>query len=204
VVTNLVLLGFASAHPEFPFKYAHLHKTLQQISPARALDLNLKAFTEDFNPLPTKPQGESTAMFQPEFEQLPQPELRKLQLERLKETLKRIEANSFYFDKIHRLRAGDVSSLEDICKFPLMTKDDLRDGYPYKYSCAEKSSFLRMHMSSGTTGTPIIIHDPQDLVQWGAIMARCYAAAGLTASDVIQITPSFGLFNGGFRFSLRS
>jgi indolepyruvate ferredoxin oxidoreductase, beta subunit len=48
VVTNLVLLGFASAHPDFPFKYDHLHKILQQISPPRALDLNLKAFTEGF------------------------------------------------------------------------------------------------------------------------------------------------------------
>ncbi len=48
VVTNLVLLGFACAHPDFPFTYAHLYKILQQISPAKALDLNLKAFTEGF------------------------------------------------------------------------------------------------------------------------------------------------------------
>ena len=141
-------------------------------------------------------------MFQPELEQLPQPALQKLQLERLKETLRRIEAtNPFYFNKIRGLRSDDVVSLEDICKFPLMTKDDLRDGYPYKYTCADKSSFLRMHMSSGTTGTPII--NPMtrnDLRQWGDVMARCYAAAGLSASDVIQITPSFGLFNGGFGF----
>jgi phenylacetate-CoA ligase len=39
-----------------------------------------------------------------------------------------------------------------------------------------------------------------DLRQWGSVMARCYAAAGLTPGDVIQITPSFGLFNGGFGF----
>lgn len=141
-------------------------------------------------------------MFQPELEKLPQPELQKLQLDRLRQTLKRIETtNPFYFDKIHRLRAEDVTSLDDITKFPLMAKDDLRDGYPFKYACADKSAFLRMHMSSGTTGTPII--NPmtrQDLCQWGAVMARCYAAAGLTARDVIQITPSFGLFNGGFGF----
>jgi len=141
-------------------------------------------------------------MFQPELEQLPQPALQKLQLERLKKTLRRIEAtNPFYFNKINGLRSDDADSLEDICKFPLMTKDDLRDGYPYKYTCADKSSFLRMHMSSGTTGTPII--NPMtrnDLRQWGDVMARCYEAAGLSASDVIQITPSFGLFNGGFGF----
>jgi phenylacetate-CoA ligase len=140
-------------------------------------------------------------MFQPELEQLPQTALKKLQLERLKKTLNLIKSNPFYFDKINRLTSADVDSLEDIAKFPLMTKDDLRDGYPYKYSCADRSLFLRMHMSSGTTGTPII--NPMtgnDLRQWGDIMARCYAAAGLTSRDVIQITPSFGLFNGGFGF----
>ena len=141
-------------------------------------------------------------MFQPDFEQMEQSALQTLQLERLKETLKHIEkTNAFYFEKLGRLRASDVKSLEDIRKFPLMTKDDLRDGYPFQYACADKASFMRMHMSSGTTGTPII--NPmtrKDLQQWGSIMARCYASAGLTSSDVIQITPSFGLFNGGFGF----
>ena len=141
-------------------------------------------------------------MFQSEFEQMEQTALQTLQLERLKETLKRIEkTNPFYFEKLNRLTANDVRSLQDIRKFPLMTKDDLRDGYPFKYACADKSNFMRMHMSSGTTGTPII--NPmtrKDLQQWGSIMARCYASAGLTSSDVIQITPSFGLFNGGFGF----
>jgi phenylacetate-CoA ligase len=141
-------------------------------------------------------------MFQSEFEQMEQTALQALQLERLKETLKRIKkTNPFYFEKLNRLTATDVRSLQDIRKFPLMTKDDLRDGYPFKYACADKSNFMRMHMSSGTTGTPII--NPmtrKDLQQWGSIMARCYASAGLTSSDVIQITPSFGLFNGGFGF----
>jgi indolepyruvate ferredoxin oxidoreductase, beta subunit len=49
VITNLVLLGFACAHHEFPFTYAHLCKVLQQISPPRSLDLNLKAFTQGFD-----------------------------------------------------------------------------------------------------------------------------------------------------------
>ena len=141
-------------------------------------------------------------MFQPQFEQMEQSALQALQLERLKGTLGQIEkTNPFYFNKLNRLTANDVRSLEDIRKFPLMTKDDLRDGYPFKYACADKTSFMRMHMSSGTTGTPII--NPMtrmDLQQWGSIMARCYASAGLSSSDVIQITPSFGLFNGGFGF----
>lgn len=141
-------------------------------------------------------------MFQPKFEQMERKKLEALQLQRLKQTLDRISStNQFYFKKINSLSSQNVLALEDIQKFPLMTKDDLRDGYPYKYACADPASFMRMHMSSGTTGTPIINPStPNDIRQWSHIMARCYAAAGLTSKDVIQITPSFGLFNGGFGF----
>jgi phenylacetate-CoA ligase len=56
-------------------------------------------------------------------------------------------------------------------------------------------------MSSGTTGNPILNpYTAADVVQWGEVMARCYVAAGVTRDDVVQITPSFGLFTGGFGF----
>jgi phenylacetate-CoA ligase len=141
-------------------------------------------------------------MFQPEFESMNRAELRKLQLQRLKATLDRITSrNKFYAEKLNGLSSRDVSVLEDIQQFPFMTKDDLRLGYPYKYACAEPQEFMRMHMSSGTTGTPIINpYTPNDIRQWGTMMARCYAAAGVGSRDVVQITPSFGLFNGGFGF----
>ncbi len=78
-----------------------------------------------------------------------------------------------------------------------MSKRDLREGYPYRFACAPQSDFMRMHMSSGTTGTPVICpHTEPDVDQWAEIMARCLAAAGVTSEDIIQITPSFGLFNG--------
>jgi len=141
-------------------------------------------------------------MFQPEFESMERGALVGLQVERLKKTLDRINANNdFYTKKINKLTSKEIGRIEDIQKFPLMTKDDLRLGYPYGYSCAKPSQFMRFHMSSGTTGTPIINpFTKNDIKQWGDIMARCYVAAGLTSEDVVQITPSFGLFNGGFGF----
>jgi phenylacetate-CoA ligase len=58
-----------------------------------------------------------------------------------------------------------------------------------------------MHMSSGSTGSPVVMaYTDSDLDQWAECMARCYRMAGLEQSDGIQITPSFGLFNGGFGF----
>jgi len=141
-------------------------------------------------------------MYQPALETMPQAELRALQLTRLRETLERIHVNSpAYVEHLGGRGAKEVDSLQDLQQFPFLTKEKLRQGYPYKFAGAPRAAFMRMHMSSGTTGTPIICpHTEADINQWSEIMARCLTAAGVTSEDVIQITPSFGLFNGGFGF----
>ncbi|GAB4538950.1 MAG: phenylacetate--CoA ligase [Anaerolineae bacterium] len=141
-------------------------------------------------------------MFQPNLESMPQAQLRNLQLARLRETLDHIhQSNQNYVKHLGGLGAKDVGCLEDLSNFPTLSKEDLREGYPYHFACAPRSQFMRIHMSSGTTGTPVICpHTEADINQWAEIMARCLTAAGVTAEDVIQITPSFGLFNGGFGF----
>ena len=141
-------------------------------------------------------------MLQPELEGMSRGELELLQLERLRRTIQRIaENNPRYHRYIGRIHPQDIKSFEDLEHLPFLTKDHLREGYPYGFTCAPRERFLRFHMSSGTTGTPIInFYTRSDINQWAEIMARCYTAAGVTHRDVIQITPSFGLFNGGFGF----
>jgi len=122
-----------------------------------------------------------------------------IQLLKLGTTLHHIKkSNPFYFQ---RYETDRVTSYEDLTKMPFITKDILRQGYPFAYACADTKNCMRMHMSSGTTGKPIINPMTEgDVNQWGEIMARCYTAAGVTSEDTVQITPSFGLFNGGFGF----
>ncbi|MFQ5418754.1 MAG: phenylacetate--CoA ligase family protein [Anaerolineae bacterium] len=141
-------------------------------------------------------------MYQPTFEAMPREALTKHQLEKLRGTLRHIHSNNAtYANHLHGLGAKDMRSLDDIQKFPFMDKDTLRDAYPFGMACAPQSEFMRMHMSSGTTGIPVINpHTPQDVQQWTDIVARCLTAAGVRRDDVLQITPSFGLFNGGFGF----
>jgi len=141
-------------------------------------------------------------MYQAELESLPRSKLQALQAERLRATLRRIYAsNSTYAGHLTRVDPDDVRGVDDIRRLPFLTKETLRQAYPFKLVCAPQSEFTRMHMSSGTTGTPIICpHTQRDVAQWTEIMARCLTAAGVTRDDVIQITPSFGLFNGGFGF----
>ncbi|WP_456371225.1 phenylacetate--CoA ligase family protein [Thermodesulfatator atlanticus] len=141
-------------------------------------------------------------MYQPRLETMPREELERLQLKRLRQTLAHIKAhNPAYAKRLGDFEAEDIRDLSDIRNFPFLTKEDLREAYPFGMACAAKEDFVRFHMSSGTTGTPVI--NPftrSDVEQWSEIMARCLSAAGLSHKDVLQITPGFGLFNGGFGF----
>ena len=138
-------------------------------------------------------------MFQPELESLDREALARLQLERMRATLARCLGNAAWRRRLGDARPDDVTRVEDWARLPFLTKDELRDAYPFGLACGE--DYRRVHMSSGTTGNPILNpYTAADVAQWGEVMARCYVAAGVTAADVIQITPSFGLFTGGFGF----
>ncbi|MBI4786700.1 MAG: phenylacetate--CoA ligase [Chloroflexi bacterium] len=142
-------------------------------------------------------------MWQPDCETCTREELERLQLARVRENIARIAAcNPAYYDKIGRPHPDAIGALGDIPQqLPLMTKGDLRAGYPFGLACVPQKDFARMQMSSGTTGKPVICpYTRGDIAQWAETMARCYTAAGVTRDDVIQITPSFGLPNGGFGF----
>jgi phenylacetate-CoA ligase len=139
-------------------------------------------------------------MLQPEWEALERSRLAAVQLERMRGTLARVRRNAAWRRRLGDVAPEDLRSVEAWSRLPFLTKDDLRDAYPYTLACGD-GGYRRVHMSSGTTGNPIL--NPctaADVAQWGEVMARCYVAAGVTRDDVIQITPSFGLFTGGFGF----
>jgi len=144
----------------------------------------------------------SDVYFEKKLETLDRAKLEKLQLKRLKAIVSRAyERNPVYrksFDDAG-VRPADLKTLDDLARFPTINKTIFRDTYPMGLSCVDKSEIKEMHMSSGSTGTPVVMPYTQgDLDQWASCMARCYAMAGAKPTDVVQITPSFGLFNGGF------
>ena len=141
------------------------------------------------------------AMWQPELESLDRAPLERLVVERMRATLARVLAEPAWARRLPGVRAEDITRPEDWRKLPFLTKEELRDAYPYGLACARASGYRRIQMSSGTTGNPILNpYTAADVAQWGEVMARCYVAAGVGRDDVIQITPSFGLFTGGFGF----
>lgn len=142
--------------------------------------------------------------FNPEEETASLDQIRSWQLARLKKIVRHAyDNNPVQKQRLKKagVRPEDIKRLEDLSHLPLMSKDDLRQNYPLGLSCVDPKQVVEMHMSSGSTGTPIVMPYTQgDLDQWGQCMARCLVMAGAQPGDVIQITPSFGLFNGGFGF----
>lgn len=94
--------------------------------------------------------------------------------------------------------ADGIRSYEDIARIPFTTKNDLRASYPDGMVAAPKSELVRLHASSGTTGTPTVIYHTQDDVDtWADLMARCMHMIGIRKDDVFQNIAGYGLFTGG-------
>lgn len=131
-------------------------------------------------------------------------QLTALQLEKLKQLVKWMyERSPHYRAKMEKvgIKPSDIELPEDIRHLPFTNKEDFRTAYPLGMLCVDKTDLREMHMSSGSTGSPVVMaYTQEDIDQWAECMSRCYLMAGLVPGDTIQITPSFGLFNGGFGF----
>jgi phenylacetate-CoA ligase len=140
--------------------------------------------------------------WQKEQECLPRPELAKLQLARLRTTLKRVATNvPFYRNRFHELHLDPekLTSLDMLGDYPFTLKQDLRDNYPYGLFAVPLRDVVRVHSSSGTTGVATVVgYSRGDIETWSDLVARVLCGAGVTSDDVIQIAFGYGLFTGGF------
>jgi phenylacetate-CoA ligase len=93
---------------------------------------------------------------------------------------------------------ADVRALEDLAKFPFMTKEDLRSQYPFGLFAVPRERLARLHASSGTTGKPTLVgYTARDIDTWANVVARSIRAAGGRAGDLVHIAYGYGLFTGG-------
>ncbi len=128
-------------------------------------------------------------------------EIEEIKQKRLRYTLKYVYENSEFYRRKFKEIDIDKITPETISKLPFTTKQELRDAYPLKICCVPKERIVRIQMSGGTTGQPVIVpYTRNDVEQWKEMMLRAFEIAGITKRDVIQITPAFGLWNGGFGF----
>lgn len=127
------------------------------------------------------------------------------QLEGIRRTVQHAQHSPQYRAKFTTagLRPDDIRSFDDVRRLPFTTADDLREGYPLPLLCVPESEVVRVHASSGTTGKrKILAYTRRDLDTFTLQMARCYAMAGLTPLDRMQVAVGYGLWTAGAGFQL--
>jgi len=136
----------------------------------------------------------------PEVETASRADLQRLQQERLRATVIQAAKSPFYRERFRRLgiAAEQVRTLDDLRKFGFTVKQDLRETYPYGMLAVSRDEVVRVHVSSGTTGTPTaVFHTQRDIDRWTDIMARCMYMVGMRKHDVMQNMMTYGMFTGG-------
>lgn len=143
-------------------------------------------------------------------ETLSRKEIEEIQLARLKETVNRVyEKVAPYRAKMDAvgIKPEDIKSLKDLSKLPFVTKQDLRDNYPFGLFAVPKKDLVRIHASSGTTGKPTVVgYTREDLKMWTECVSRIACMGGATSSDVAQICFGYGMFTGalGLHYGLEN
>ena len=149
----------------------------------------------------TKFKEEDVYIFNKERECMSREEFRELQLRRLKKVVRYAYDNvPFYrnlYDK-NNVSPDDIKTLEDIQLLPFITKDDLRNTYPFDLQAAPKEDWVEVHSTSGTTGIPTVAAYTQKVLDiWEECTARGLASVGVHKKDIVNIAYGFGLFTGG-------
>ncbi len=140
-------------------------------------------------------------MFNKEYETMPLKKLKKLQVDRLKWSLKHSYDNiPFYRESFDRagFKPNQFKSLDDMKRVPFLMKQDMRDNYPFGLFAVPIDKVIRIHSSSGTTGNATVVgYTKSDLEVWAEVMARTIGCAGGTEKDIVQVAYGYGLFTGG-------
>ena len=137
-------------------------------------------------------------------ETMPIEQLKQVQLKRLRTLIQYVDSkNKFYHQKLSELQLSSTSirTLQDIEKLPFLTKQDLREFYPFGLVCTPLDDIVEVHASSGTTGKPVVgPYTRNDVDLWGEMMARSLFANGLRRQDIVQNAYGYGLFTGAHGF----
>lgn len=94
-----------------------------------------------------------------------------------------------------------ITTVADLERVPFTTKEELREAYPFGWTCVPLEDVVRVHASTGTTGQRIVAtYTAQDLEDWAGMFRRCFEYAGVTRRDRVQVTPGYGLWTAGIGF----
>ncbi len=136
------------------------------------------------------------------IETMPREDLEELQLKKLQKIVKQAFNKIPYYEQKYtacEVYPEDIETLKDIEKLPYITKDDLRESYPFGLFAVDMKEIKELHSSSGTTGKPVVSgYTEKDLDTWAETIARGLTMMGIGEEDILQNTHGYGMFTGGF------
>jgi phenylacetate-CoA ligase len=139
--------------------------------------------------------------YQQDIECMSREDMTRLQNERLISQVQHVYKNVEYYRNLMDQKGvtpDDIKSIGDLHKLPFITKDDLREAYPYGLLAIPIEDAVRIQSTSGTTGRRVVaFYTQHDIDLWEDCCARAIAAAGGTKQDVVQVAYGYGLFTGG-------
>lgn len=139
--------------------------------------------------------------YQPEIETASREKILEIQNEKIVKQVRHVYENvKYYRDLMDKkgVTPDDIKSVDDIKKLPFLSKDDLREAYPYGLLGTDLKNCVRIQSTSGTTGRRVVaFYTQQDIDLWEECCARAIVAAGGTNEDVCHVCYGYGLFTGG-------
>lgn len=139
-----------------------------------------------------------------DFQYIDRSDLEKLQLTRFKKTIEKAFNSCPLYQQMWRqqgINPDGIKSLRDIEKFPFITREDLRENFPFGFLCLPLDKIVRVHTSTGTTGRPkAIFFSRRDIDEAAKLIARSMRMTGARPGDIFQNMMSYGLFTGGLIF----
>jgi len=135
------------------------------------------------------------------IETMDREQIEKMQLEKLRATVENVYTNVPYYREKMQAKGmvpGDIKTLDNLCDLPVITKQDLRDTYPFGLFAVPMEDIVRIHASSGTTGKQTVVgYTRRDIDVWADCMARCLVMGDADKNSRIQVAYGYGLFTGG-------
>ena len=142
-----------------------------------------------------------TIYYQKEIETAPREEILKIQNEKIRKQVKHVYENVPYYRNLmdeKGVKPEDIQTVDDIKYLPFLTKNDLREAYPYGMLATDLKNCVRIQSTSGTTGKRVVaFYTQHDVDLWEECCARAICAVGGTNEDVCQVSYGYGLFTGG-------
>ena len=139
--------------------------------------------------------------YQPEIETASREEIVRIQNEKIVKQVRHVYDNVAYYRNLmdkKGVKPEDIKSIDDIKKLPFLSKDDLREAYPYGLLGRDLKNCVRIQSTSGTTGKRVVaFYTQHDIDLWEECCARAIVAAGGSNEDVCQVCYGYGLFTGG-------